>query len=83
MIEDQEYRQRGWRSHVNELLKHLHRGPVLNPANLRSLQVTLQAPIPIVPLSAVTKQFPLFLDSEEGKRLDVLAGTNDLRTGGE
>src|SRR5437667_2567831 len=67
MSEGQKYRRRGWRSHVNELLKHLHRGPVVTPSNLQSLQLTLRTPTPIVPLSAVTEQFPLFLDSREGK----------------
>ena len=66
MIEDRRPR-RGWRSHVNELLRHLQQGPILTLVNLHSLHVTLQVPTLIIPSPAVIDRIPLFLDSEEGK----------------
>src|SRR5438105_4429575 len=67
MIDDQRPQRRGWRSHVNELLRHLQQGPIPTPDHLRSLQVTLQMPGPIIPSPTVIDHIPLFLDSEEGK----------------
>ena len=59
--------RRNWRSHANKLLKHLQQGTSLTPDNLHSLQITLQAPTPIIPLSAVIDYIPLFLESRKGK----------------